>query len=102
MDYEWSGEKLASELPNLMRHLQLFAGEFNKFIALQNRKSEKLFMINEFLFEDCSSLFQLIHSIQTGDYTERNLAVKRLIPCFFAFDSTNYKRWSILGKELKT
>ena len=79
---------------------KLFAGEFNKFIDLQNRKSEKLYMINEFIYQDCGALFFffLIQSIQTGDYQERNLAVKRIIPIFFAFDATNYKRWCVLGK----
>lgn len=98
VDSEWSGDKLTTELPNLMRKLQPFAGEFSKFIALQNSKSEKLYMINEFIYQDCGALFQLIQSIQTGDYQERNLAVKRIIPIFFAFDATNYKRWCVLGK----
>ena len=102
VDQEWSGDKLTAALPNLLHHLQSFAGYFRKFIALQNQKSEKLFLINEFIFEDCSALFQLLHSIQTGNYEERNIAIKRFLPVFFSFDATNYKRWSLLGKQLKT
>ena len=99
IDCDWNGDNLAEQLPKLLENLEPFQSQFNQFIKLQNTKSEMLLLINEFLFEDCSALFQLLNAIQTGNYSERNLAMKRMMPVFYAFDATNYKRWSVLGKK---
>ena len=82
--------------------LQSFSSEFFAFIDKVGKKSEIQKLLNDFVWQDCSALLQLILSIQTGDVGSRNLSMKRIIPMFFAFDRINYKRWSVIDLAIKS
>ena len=57
--------------------------------------------MNDFIWEDCSTLLELLMSIQSGNHNERITALKRVNRSFFAFDSINYKRWGVLDMVIK-
>ena len=81
--------------------MKQFSTEFKKFIQILSQRSENFYSINTFLWSDASSLIQLLHSIQTGDFESRVTACKRMTPLFFSMDAVNYKKWSSLDIAIK-
>ena len=76
----------------LVSSMKQFSTEFKKFIQILSQRSENFHFINTFLWSDASSLIQLLHSIQTGDFESRVTACKRMTPLFFSMDAVNYKK----------
>ena len=100
---DWDNkENRKNLLEECVKELQNFTSAFFEFVEKLGKKSENQQLLNAFVWQDCSALLQLILSIQTGDIESRNLAMKRIIPMFFAFDRINYKRWSVIDLAIKT
>ena len=69
-----------------------------------NQKSDNMAFLSQFVWEDMSGLMILLDSIQTGNFSDRNIAMKMITPLFFSMDRVNYKRWScqdLLMKKCK-
>ena len=73
-----------------------------KYVLLSIRLERLLPTVNSFVWNETSALFHLLTSIQTGDHKDRCLALKRMIPNFWAMDATHYKRWSVLDLAMKS
>ena len=67
------------------------SGEFFEYVNLLTKRSEKWRLLNTFVWTECSSLLQLLQSIQSGNHTDRTTSLKQIIPSFFrkAFDKRN-------------
>ena len=80
----WDIKENRKELLNqCIQELKNFTKEFFRFIKKLGEKSENMKLLNDFVWQDCSALVQLLLSIQTGNTESRNLAMKRIIPMFF-------------------
>ena len=66
--------------------------DFFKFVDLLEERSENWKLVNSFLWNECSALVHLLQSLQSGIHSDRNIAIKRMIPNFFSLDATHYKR----------
>ena len=101
-EFNWDDKKSRKVvLENALNETKEFSSEFFIFVAKLNDKSENWNMMNQFIWEDCSSLVQLLISIQSGNHDDRIIALKRINRSFFAWDAINYKRWGILDMALK-
>ena len=85
-DINWDQEKTNDFLDICKEGLKPFSEKFYSFLTKLSEKSENYRLINSFVWEDCSALLQLLSSIQSGDIEERDIAMKRMIPLFFAMD----------------
>ena len=83
---DFSQEKSDSFVRECLDGLKPFQSEFMKFIGKLGEKSENHALVNSFVWDECSTLLQLLNAIQTGSIGDRNLAMKRMIPHFFAMD----------------
>lgn len=88
-------------LEDTVNSLKPLASHFETFISLQSEKDENWNLLNTFLWTDVSAMLQLLRSIQTGNFEERLIAMKRMIPLFYAMDNTHYKRWAPIDLALK-
>ena len=79
-----------------MSEMEPYKAKFEEFVAVLSSKSDRWKTLNEFIFDDVSTLLQMLSAIQTGDYDARNCSIKRMLPLFYSMDSTHYKRWAVL------
>ena len=101
VDLQSSNRKLQmEEIFSLLRQSGLMEKFFN-FIDQLGKKSENLFFLNCYAFEDGAALLSLLQSIQTGDFEARMAALKSMGSMFFSFDSINYKRWTVIELAYK-
>ena len=83
---DWNVRENRRELlKESVKELKNFTKEFFDFIAKIGEKSENMKLLNDFIWQDCSALLQLLLAIQTGNLENRNLAMKRMIPMFFRY-----------------
>ena len=59
---------------------------FFGFVDLLGARSENWVMLNSLVWTEANALLQLLYSIQNGSHETRNLALRRMIGNFFAFD----------------
>ena len=74
------------EIFSLLRQSGLMEKFFN-FIDQLGKKSENLYLLNSYAFEDAAALLSLLQAIQSGDFEARLAAIKSMGSLFFSFDS---------------
>lgn len=76
----------------IISEVKKFSNEFFNFIDMLSEESVNFRLLNSYAWEDCSALVHLLGSIQSGNHSEKILAMKRIIPLFFSFDRVHYKK----------
>ena len=63
--------------------------DFFKFVTLLGERSENFKFLNCFVWDEVSAILHLLETVQTGNFKDRCIAIKRCIPMYFSGDATN-------------
>ena len=76
---DWQDKERRKQLVEAaIGQIQNFSTEFFAFIDLLSKRSENFKLLNSFVWDDMSSLLQLLMAIQSGDDKKSTIAMKRM------------------------
>ena len=76
---DWQDKEKRKEVVEMaVRQIQNFSQEFFSFSDLLSERSENFKLLNSFVWDDMSSLLQLLLAIQSGDLKKSTIAMKRM------------------------